>query len=86
MPHLALPLELGSEDHHAISQRRLGSRPHALIGLRKTRYKPNNEGPRLEVITRVSKCMALVHMDDVVPGEFQTHLLVESIDATQNSK
>ena len=27
VPHLALPFELGSEDHHAISQRRLGSRP-----------------------------------------------------------
>ena len=28
---------------------------HALIGLRKTQYKPNNVGPGLEVIPRVSK-------------------------------
>ena len=55
---------------------------HAFFGLGKTRYEPNNVGPGLEVIPRVSKKMTLVHMDDIVPGKSQTHLLVESIDAT----
>ena len=36
VPHLALPLELGSEDHHATTQRQLGNHPSALVELRKT--------------------------------------------------
>ena len=54
---------------------------HAFVGLGKTRYKPNNVGLRLEVISRVGKGIALVHVNDVVPCEFQAHLLIESIYA-----
>ena len=42
---------------------------HAFVGLRKIRYQSNSGGPALEVIPRVSKRMAFVHIDDVVPGE-----------------
>ena len=41
-------------------------------------------GLRLEVISRVSKFMALIHVDDIMPPESQAHLLVESIYATQD--
>ena len=30
--------------------------------------------------------MTLIHTDDIVPGKSQTHLLIKSINATQNSK
>ena len=54
---------------------------HAFVGLGKTQYKPNNVGPGLKVISRVSKGMAFVHVNDDVPCEFQAHLLIESIYA-----
>ena len=41
----------------------------AFVGLRKARYQSNNIGMGLEVISRTSKGMALVHVNDVVPCE-----------------
>ena len=57
---------------------------HAFVGLRKIRYQSNGGGPALEVISRVGKFLALIHVNDIMPRESQTHLLVESIYATQN--
>ena len=59
---------------------------HAFVGLRKTRYQSNNVGSRLEVISCVGKLVALIHMNDIMPHEFQAHLLVESVYVTQDSK
>ena len=41
----------------------------ALVGLRKAGYQSNNVRPGLEVISRISKGMALVHVNDIVPCE-----------------
>ena len=41
----------------------------AFVGLRKAGYQSNNIGMGLEVISRTSKGMALVHVNDVVPCE-----------------
>ena len=59
---------------------------HAFVRLRKTRYQSNNVGPRLKVISRVSKFVAPVHVNNIIPRELQAYLLVESIYATQDPK
>ena len=41
----------------------------ALVGLRKAGYQSNDIGPGLEVISRASKGMTLVHVNDIVPCE-----------------
>ena len=40
---------------------------HAVVGLGKTRYQPNNSRPGLKVISRIGKRMTLVHVNDVMP-------------------
>ena len=59
---------------------------HALVGLGKTQDESNHGRPRLKVVARVYQQVALVHPNDIVPGEVQSHLLVESIYVTQDSK
>ena len=59
---------------------------YAFGRLRKTRYRSNNVGSRLEIISHVGKFVALVHVNDIMPREPQAHLLVESVYATQDSK
>ena len=59
---------------------------HAFVRLRKTQYQSNNIGPRLEIISRVCKFVALVHVNYIVPREPQAYLLVESIYAIQDPK
>ena len=55
---------------------------HALVGFWETRNEPNDKRLRLKVIPRICEQMALVHLNDVVPGEVQPHLLIESIYTT----
>ena len=55
---------------------------HAFVRLRKTRYQSNNVESRLEIISRVYKFVALVHVNYILPRESQAHLLVQSIYAT----
>ena len=59
---------------------------HAFVRLRKTRYQSNDVRPRLEIISRASKFVALVHVDYVMPHKPQAHLLIDSIYATQDPK
>ena len=59
---------------------------HAFVRLKKTLYQSNNVGSRLEIISRVGKFVALVHVNNIMPREPQTHLLVESVYATQDPK
>ena len=40
---------------------------HAFVGLRKIRYQSNGGGPALEVISRVGKFLALIHVNDIMP-------------------
>ena len=59
---------------------------HAFVRLKKTLYQSNNVGSRLEIISRVGKFVALVHVNNIMPREPQAHLLIESVYATQDPK
>ena len=59
---------------------------HAFVRLKKTRYQFNNVGPRLEIISHAGKFVALVYVNNIMPYEPQSHLLVKSIYATQDPK
>ena len=59
---------------------------HALIRFKEARYQSDNLGLGLEIVSRVSELVALVHVNHIMPHEPQAHLLIESIYAAQDPK
>ena len=54
VPHLALSLKLGNEDHHARPRSDEVIIFHPLVRFENVGNKPNNGRPRLEVIPSIS--------------------------------